>query len=111
MFCSLQQHLISDVCIIFSSFAVNDSQPHWNIGIIRERISFTFNLRTVLIFLHIGPILVRAAVACATIERTSGFEHSSETIVPRYLKLCVSLKLLSFWVSFALFISFLSFLN
>ena len=31
--------------------------------------------------LHIGFIFVRAAVACSVLERTSGFEPSSETLV------------------------------
>ena len=33
--------------------------------------------------------LYKAAVACAILERTSGFEPSSETTAPRYLKLII----------------------
>ena len=38
-----------------------------------------------LLSLHIGFSFVRIAVACAILERISGFEPSSETIAPRYL--------------------------
>ena len=49
----------------------------------RERNSFTFDLRDMLLALQIGFSFVRTAVACAIFERISGFE----TTVPRYLKL------------------------
>ena len=52
----------------------------------RERISFTFDPRDMLSF-QIGFSFVRAAEACAILERTSGFEPLSETTAPRYLKL------------------------
>ena len=53
----------------------------------RERISFTFDPRDMLLSLQMGFSFVRAAVACAILMRTSGLEPSSETTVPRYLKL------------------------
>ena len=37
--------------------------------------------------LQTGSSLVKAAVACSIPERTSGFETSSETTVPRYMEL------------------------
>ena len=45
----------------------------------RERISFTFDPKDMLLSLQIGFSFVRAAVACAILERTSGLEPSSET--------------------------------
>ena len=53
----------------------------------QERISFTFNPRDILLSLRIGFGFIRAAVACAIIEKISGFEPSSETTVLGYLKL------------------------
>ena len=52
----------------------------------RERISFTFDPRDMLLSLQMGFSFVRAAVAYAILERTSGLDPSSETTVPRYLK-------------------------
>ena len=52
-----------------------------------ERISFTFDPRDMLISFQMGFSFVRAAVACAILERTSGLEPSSETTAPMYLKL------------------------
>ena len=52
-----------------------------------ERISFTLDPRDMLITLQTGFIFVRPAVAWAILERPSGFEPSSETTAPRYLKL------------------------
>ena len=40
-----------------------------------------------LLSLQMGFSFVRAAVACAILERTSGLELSYETTAPRYLKL------------------------
>ena len=40
-----------------------------------------------LLSLQMGFSFVRAAVACAILERTSGLKPSSETTAPRYLKL------------------------
>ena len=53
----------------------------------REQISFTFDPKDILLPLQMGFSFVRAAVACAVLERTSGLEQSSETTPPRYLKL------------------------
>ena len=41
----------------------------------RERISFTFDPRDMLLSLQMGFSFVRAAVACAILERTSGWSH------------------------------------
>ena len=80
----------------------------------RERISFTFDPRDMLLFLQMGFSFVRAAVACAILERTSGLEPSSETTAPRYLKLVTvpnfcPVTLISLWLSFALFVTSLVF--
>ena len=45
----------------------------------RERTSFTFDPRDMLLSLLMGFSFVRAAVACAILERTSDLEPSSET--------------------------------
>ena len=66
---------------------VHDSQAFRNMDMTRERISFTFDPRYMLLSFNIGFSFVRAAVACVILERTSGFEPLSEPIAPRYLKL------------------------
>ena len=53
----------------------------------RERISLTVDPRDVLLSLQNGFNFVRAAVACAILERIIGLEPSSETTAPRYSKL------------------------
>ena len=53
----------------------------------RGRISFIFDPRDMLLFLQIGFSFVRAAVACAILERISGLEPSSETTASMYFKL------------------------
>ena len=53
----------------------------------RERISFIFDPRDMFLLLQIGFSFVKAAVACAILERTSGLEPSSETTVLRHSKL------------------------
>ena len=75
---------MSKACALFSSSAVrvHDSQAYRNMDKTRKGISFTFDLRAMLLSLHTGFSFVRAAVAC----EISGFEPSSETIDPRYLK-------------------------
>ena len=52
----------------------------------RERISFTFDLRDMVLLLQIGFSFVKAAVTCAILVRTSGFEPLSVTTVPMHLK-------------------------
>ena len=52
---------------------------------------------------------VRAVVACAILERTSGLEPSSETTAPRYLKLVTvpnfcPFTFISLWMPLALFV-------
>ena len=75
----------------------------------RERISFTFDPRDMLLSFQIGFCFVKAAVACSILERTSGLGPSSETIVPRHLKLVTvssvcPFTLISLWMSLALFV-------
>ena len=53
----------------------------------RERISFTFEPRDILLSLQMGFSFVRAAVACAILEITSGSKPSSETTAQKYLRL------------------------
>ena len=48
----------------------------------RERYSFTFDSRHMLLSLQMVFSSVRAAVACAILERTSGLQPSSETTAP-----------------------------
>ena len=75
----------------------------------RERISFTFDPRDMLLSLQMGFSFVRAAVDCAILETTSGFEPSSETTAPRYLKLVTvpdfcPFIFISLWMPLALFV-------
>ena len=75
----------------------------------RERISFTFDPRYMLLSLQTGFSFVRAAVACAILERTSGLEPSSEITGPRYLRLVKVPKFchftfISLWMLLALFV-------
>ena len=75
----------------------------------RGRISFTFGPRDMLLSLQMGFSFVRAAVACAILERISGLEPSSETIAPRNLKLVTvpsfcPFTFISLWMSLALFL-------
>ena len=72
----------------------------------RECISFIFDPRDML-SLQMGFSFVRAAVASAIIERTSGLELSSETTTPRYLKLVTvpsfcPFTFISLWMPLAL---------
>ena len=75
----------------------------------RERISFTFDPKDMLLSLQMGFSLVRAAVACSSLERISGLEPSSETTAPRYLKLVTlpsfcPFTFISLWMPLALFV-------
>ena len=89
MFSNLRQNFISKPCVLFSSSAVkiHDSHAYRNMDMTRERISFTFDSRDILLSLHTGFRFVRAAKACAILERTFGFELLSKTIATWYLKL------------------------
>ena len=81
--------LSQKACVLFSIFAikVHDSQTYRNMEMTRERISFTFDPRDMLLSFQMGFSFVRAAVACASLKRISGLELSSQTTAPRYLKL------------------------
>ena len=62
-----------------------------------------------LLSLQMDFSFVRAAVACAILERTSGLEPSSETTAPRYLKLGTvpnfcPFTFFSLWMPLALFV-------
>ena len=75
----------------------------------KEHISFTFDPRDMLLSLQMGFSFVRAVVACAILERTSGLEPSSETTAPRYLKLVTVPNFCPFtfiylWMPLALFV-------
>ena len=63
----------------YSAVKVHDSQAYRNMEMTMERISFTFDPIDTLLFLQMGFNFVRAAVACAILERISGLEPSSET--------------------------------
>ena len=66
----------------------------------RERISFTFDPRDMLLSLQMGFSFVRAAVACAILERTSGLEPSSEC--SKVLETCYSTQYLPFYLYLSL---------
>ena len=48
---------------------------------IKKRIGFTYDLRDILLSLQIGFCFVQAAVACAILEGTSGFEPLCEQLL------------------------------
>ena len=70
-----------------SAVKVHDSQAYRNMEMTRELISFTFDPRGILLSVEMGFSFVRAAVACAVLEKISGLEPSSETTALKYLKL------------------------
>ena len=97
--------------VLFSNSAVkvHDSQAYRNVEMTTERISFTCDSRDMLLSLQMGFSFVRAVVACAILERTSGLEPSSETTAPRYLKLVTvpnfcPFTIISIWKPLALFV-------
>ena len=51
----------------------------------REPIDYIFDQRDVLLSLRIGFSFVTAALACAILERISGFDPSFETTASRYV--------------------------
>ena len=65
-------------------------------GMTRERITFAFDPRDMLLSRHIGFSFVRAAVACAILERILSSESSSEPIASKYFQACNTSKILSF---------------
>ena len=78
----------------------------------RERISFAFDPRDMLLSLQIGFSFVRAAVACALFERISGLEAASETTALSYMKLVTVDSFCSFYLNLpldALALFFISF--
>ena len=66
---------------------VHDSQAYRTMDVTRERISRISELRERLLSFQTGFNLVDAAVVCTILEDSSGFEPSSDTTEPRYLKL------------------------
>ena len=69
-----------------SAVKVHDSQVYRNMKMTRERINFTFDSKDTLLSLQMDFNFVRAAVACAILERINDLNLSSETTAPRYLK-------------------------
>ena len=66
---------------------VHDSQVYRKMDVTRKHISHTLDLREILLSFQTGFNLVNAAVVCAILESTSGWEPSSVITEPRYLKL------------------------
>ena len=97
MFNSLRYQLISKSCLLFSysSVKVHDSQAYIYMEMSRERISFNFDPKDMLLVLQMGFSFVRAAVACAILERTSGVGLSFETTAS---STCYSAQLLPFYL-------------
>ena len=85
---SFTYHLILKAWVLFfnSTVKVQESQAYRNMEVTREGISITFDPRDML-SVQTGFGFVRAAVAWVIVVGTSGFEPSSETTAPRYLKL------------------------
>ena len=85
MFNSLRKHLISKACVLFSNSAVNvhDLQTYRNMEMTRDAPASPL-IQEIRCYLS---SFIRAAVACAILERISSSEPSSETTAPKYLKL------------------------
>ena len=85
-------------CILLWSSAVrvHDSQAYRKMDVTRERISRFLELREILLSFQTGFSLVNAAVVFAILESISGFEPSSFTTEPRYLKLVTTSSLCPF---------------
>ena len=66
---------------------VHDSQAYRKMDVTRERISRILEVREILLSIETGFGLVNTAVACATLESSSGLKPSSVITEPRYLKL------------------------
>ena len=75
---NLRYYLSSKVCVLFFRLSVKtyDSEAFRNIDMTRERFSFAFDSRDMLLFLHIGFSVARAAVAFAILVKVSDFAHS-----------------------------------
>ena len=91
-------------CVLFSNSAgnVHFSQTYRNTEMVRERITFTFDPRDMLLSIQIGFSFVKAAVACAVLESISAIESSPEAIASRHLKLVTVFQLLSFHLNLSL---------
>ena len=77
-------HAMPAALLSNSAVKGHDSQAYRNMEMTRERISFTFVARDISLSPQIGFNLIRASVAYAILDRTSGLEPSSETTTPRY---------------------------
>ena len=110
MKCSIASGSISSQKTAFFSLTLQSrSIIHRHTEMTRERISFTFDPRDMLLSLQMGFSFVRAAVACAVLERTSGLEPSSETTAPSYLKRVTGpnfcpFTCISLWMPLTLFV-------
>ena len=110
MKCSIASGSISSQKPAFFSLTLQSrSMIHRHTEMTRERISFTFDPRDMFLSLQMGFSFVRAAVACAILERISGLEPSSETTAPRYLKLVTvpnfcHFTFISLWMPLARFV-------
>ena len=99
---SLQKHFISSACILTSVSAVmvHISHAYRYMDMAKECISLMLELMALFLSFQMTFSLVTAAVVRAILESTSGLDPSSDTIVPRYLKLrTVSSFLLSMVMS------------
>ena len=69
----------------------------------KERITFTFDPRDMLLSLQMGFSFVKAAVACTVLERASGLEPLSETTAcSKVPEACYSAQLLPFYLYLSL---------
>ena len=70
-----------------SDVMVHVSHAYKNMDIARECISLILELMAIFLSFQMTFSLATAAVVWAILERTSGLNPSSDTVVPRYLKL------------------------
>ena len=89
---------LASVLFFNSASTVHDLQAYRNMEMTRERISFTFDSRDMLLSLQMGFSFVRAAVACAILERISGFGAIIRNNCSKVLEACYSTQLLPFYL-------------
>ena len=107
--CSISSQKPAFFSLTLQSRSMIHRQEYRNMEMTRERISVTFDPRHMLLSLQMGFSFVRAAVACAMLERISGLEPSSETTALRYLKLVTvpnfcPFTFITLWMPLALFV-------
>ena len=107
---SLGKHLISVawIFLLISAVRIQVSHAYSNINKMVECTSLVFELREIFLSFQMVFSLLRAVVVWAILESSSGLDHSSDIIAPRYLKLwTISSFLLSTLISVLMLLALL----